>query len=219
VSPPSDLDSLTPGQLKELVLQLLAEVGALKQTVAALREENARLKGLKGRPVIKPSGMEQATASSGTKSPRDTPRRGKVRPRVSVEDCVLSIAAPAGSRFKGYETSLVQDVILSVQAIRYRRERWVRPHGQALIAPLPGGVAGHFGPQRRRLVLMLYPQGQSTPPRLVALLRSIGVAISERQAAAADRTPRFLSRREPGRAARRTCQRLLDIRRRHRRAP
>ena len=34
VSPPSDLDSVTPGQLKNLVLQLLAEVGALKQTVA-----------------------------------------------------------------------------------------------------------------------------------------------------------------------------------------
>jgi hypothetical protein len=181
VSPPSDLDSLTPGQLKDLVLQLLAEVGALKQTVAALREENARLKGLKGRPVIKPSGMEQATAPSATKSPRDKPRRGQVRPRVSVEDRVLRIAAPAGSRFKGYETYLVQDVILSVQAIRYRRERWATPDGQTLIAPLPGGVAGHVGPELRRLVLMLYHQGQSTLPRLVALLRSIGVAISERQ--------------------------------------
>jgi hypothetical protein len=31
------------------------------------------------------------------------------------------------------------------------------------------------------LVLMLCHQGQSTLPRLVALLRSIGVAISERQ--------------------------------------
>ena len=26
----------------------------------------------------------------------------------------------------------------SVQAIRYRRERWVTPDGQTLIAPLPG---------------------------------------------------------------------------------
>ena len=49
-----------------------------------------------------------------------------------------------------------------VQAIRYRRERWVTPDGQTLIAQLPGGIAGHFGPELRRLVLMLYHQGQST---------------------------------------------------------
>lgn len=178
---PPDLDSLSAAELKELVVQLLGEVTALKQTVAAQREEIGRLKGLKGPPAIKPSGMEQATAPQGRKPGREKSRRGKVRPRVSIEDRVLSIAAPAGSRFKGYEPYLVQDVILSVRATRYRRERWVTPEGQTLIAPLPEGVVGHFGPDLRRLVLMLYHQGQSTLPRVVALLRSVGVAISERQ--------------------------------------
>jgi hypothetical protein len=139
------------------------------------------LKGLKGRPTIKPSGMEQATAPSGTTPTRDKPHRGKVRPRVGVEDRVLTVAPSAGSRFKGYETYLVQDVVLSVQAIRYRRERWVTPDGQTIIAPLPAGSVGHFGPELRRFVLMLYHQGQSSLPRLVALLRSIGLAIAERQ--------------------------------------
>lgn len=178
---PSDLDSLTQAQLKDLVLQLLAEVAMLKQTVTAQREEIARLKGLKGPPTIKPSGMEQATPRSGTKPTRDKPRRGKVSPRVSIEDHTLNVTPPTGSRFKGHETYLVQDVILSVQAIRYRRERWVTPDGQTIIAPLPPGIDGHFGPELRRLVLMLYHQGQSTLPRVLALLRSIGVAISERQ--------------------------------------
>lgn len=179
--PPIDPDALNPAELKELVVQLLSEVAALKQTVAAQREEIARLKGLKGPPSIKPSGMERATAPPPLKPGGGKPGRGKVRPRVSIEDRIVRISAPAGSRFKGYESFLVQDLVLSVRAVRYRRERWVTSDGQTILAPLPTGIDGHFGPDLRRLVLMLYHQGQTTLPRLTAFLRSVGVAISERQ--------------------------------------
>jgi hypothetical protein len=181
VPPPPDLDSLPAAQLKELVIQLLGEVAALKQTVAAQQAEIARLKGLKGPPSIKPSGMEQATSPTGSKPVGGKPRRGKVRPRVNIEDQVLRVTAPAGSRFKGYVHDLVQELVLSVRAVRYRRERWIASDGQIFIAPLPDGTCGHFGPDLRRFVLMLYHQGQSTLPRVTALLQSLGVAISERQ--------------------------------------
>lgn len=162
VPPPLDPDALTPVQLKELVAQLLAEVAVLKQTVAAQREEIARLKGLKGPPSIKPSGMERATASPSAKPGRDKASRGKVRPRVSIEERFVPVTAPAGARFKGYESFLVQDLVLSVRAVRYRRERWITPDGRSLLAPLPAGIDGHFGPDLRRLVLMLYHQAR--PP-------------------------------------------------------
>jgi hypothetical protein len=46
---------------------------------------------------------------------------------------------------------------------------------------LPAGIAGHFGPQLRRFVLAQYHKGQMTVPRLVTLLRSLGICISKRQ--------------------------------------
>jgi hypothetical protein len=178
--PPADPDTLSPAELKALVGALLSQVTELERTVAAQREEIARLKGLKGRPPIKPSGMEQATEP---KPPRGAQGRGrgKVEPRVAVEERVLHATVPPGSRFRGYQDFLVQDLVLRTEAVRYRRERWLTPEGRLIVAALPGGVDGHFGPELRRYVLAQYHQGQTTVPRLVAQLRGLGIAISKRQ--------------------------------------
>ena len=126
--------------------------------------------------------MEQGTEPKP--SSRDRPgrrRRGKVVPRVAVEERVIRATVPPGSRFRGYQDFLVQDLVLRTEAVRYRRERWLTPDGQLVVAPLPDGVEGHFGPELRRFVLAQYHQGQTTVPRLVAQLRAVGIAISKRQ--------------------------------------
>ena len=51
---PSEFYDLPAIELKHLVLQLLAENAEQARQIAALREEVARLKGLKGPPNIKP---------------------------------------------------------------------------------------------------------------------------------------------------------------------
>ena len=178
---PPDIDGLPPAELKQLVLRLLEENAEQKRVIAELREEIARLKGLKGRPHIKPSGMENGTSPKPGGKRGGRRGRGKATPRVNVEEQILKAEVPEGSRFKGYEDFVVQDIVLRVRVIRYRRERWVTPDGRTVIAPLPAGVTGHVGPELRRFVLSQYHQGQVTMPRLLAQLQAIGVSISKRQ--------------------------------------
>jgi hypothetical protein len=185
---PQDIDELTKSELRAAVLALLSKVKELEQLVKAQGDEIARLKDLNQRPKIKPdkpSGMEKETSAKSKRGGDGLGgrlRRGPKRaPRVAVEDEVLSPPIPPGARFKGYQDYIVQDLVIRPRVIRYRRARWVTAEGETIIAPLPAGVEGHFGPELRRFVLMQYHQGQVTVPRLVALLKSLGVDISKRQ--------------------------------------
>lgn len=185
---PDQIERLTIGELRSLVESLMAEMvrlrednSALRAENAALKEEIARLKGLPPRPKLKPSGMEKASAQPSGQ-PKRKRRRGPKRDRLVIgEERVLSAAAPLGSRFKGYEDIVVQDLLLVPQVIRYRRERWLTPEGRTIIALLPAGIVGGFGPSLRRFVLAGHVQGQITSERLTALLEGIGIVISKRQ--------------------------------------
>jgi hypothetical protein len=122
MAPPADLDGLTHADLKSLVLKLLEQVAELQRTVAAQRDEIARLKGGPGRPNIRPSGMEQATEAKPAGSNRLRPRGG-TRSKLSIdEERTVKVAAPPrGSRFKGYTSFLVQDLMIRRHVVNFRR--------------------------------------------------------------------------------------------------
>jgi len=177
-----DIEGLTPNDLKRLVLQLLEQVAALNETVAALRDEIARLKGLNGRPPIKPSGIEGSSAATRV-GRRKTKRRGRGSKRLVIdEDRIVAAAVAPGSRFKGYQDYVDQDLVVRRHVIRLRRERRLMPDGTTVVAPPPAGIVGHFGAELRRFVLAQYHRGQVTVPRLVARLHDLGIAISRRRA-------------------------------------
>src|SRR3954453_257526 len=193
VPPPNVTTPLSSTALRELVSDLAGKIARLEQEVEqlrlansnlrldnqALKDEIARLKNLPPRPPFKPSGMEKATQPRPT-GPGRRPGRGAKRDRVTRE-VTLRAEVPPGSRFKGYKTVVRRHLILTAEAVRYKRERWVTPEGQPLIAPLPVGVTGGFGPGVRRFCLALHTQGQVTTERLTDLLNGIGLSISKRE--------------------------------------
>lgn len=206
LSPPSESsDDLAISELRRFVAKLAAEVErlrvegvagadaietrdvvilALKAEVHALKDEIARLKGLPPRPKFikgKPSGMEKATSPAAGKG-RSKRRRGSKRDKLEVtRDIVVRALAPPGSRFLGYEDIIVQDLRITVETVRYRKERWSGPSGERIIASLPLGILGGYGPELRRFIAAGHFQGQITTERLTALLTGMGLDISKRQ--------------------------------------
>lgn len=181
---PLNVDGLGLEELKSLLVQVLEELARVKAENAELREENSRLKGLKGRPKLKPSGMEKATEPEApAKGQRKIGRRGPKRSKLTITETKVVRAenVPAGARSKGYEEFVVQDLIVEARTVLYRRERWLTPTGETIVAPLPAGITSHFGPTLKRFVLAHYHQGQTTMPRLLALLADLGVVVSKRQ--------------------------------------
>src|SRR5271165_465536 len=198
---PDSLDRLSHADLIGVVRDLIGEVsrlraenerlgGALAQLRIehqAVKDELARLKKLPPRPPHKPSGMDKATEAKGPeagedKGGRSTRRRGSQLDKLTIGATVVVRAkAPPGSRQKGYEDVVVQDLSLTPAVTRYRRERWETPDGKMILAELDCGIVGGYGPNLHRLVLGLHFSGQMTCERIVALLNGMGVVISKRQ--------------------------------------
>jgi hypothetical protein len=202
---PSSIDSLENLSLTELaglVRRLIGEVerlraeseklnaalAAAKRETQELKDEIRRLKGLPPRPPMKPSGMEKATdrpaAAEEPSAAEASPprRRGPGVSKLRIDRTVtLPAPAPTGSRHKGYEEIIVQDIAIKPEVTLYRRERWTTPDGRTVTADLPAGVVGGCGPNLHRLVLTLHFQGQMTCERIVAVLTAAGLSISKRQ--------------------------------------
>ena len=181
----------------ETILELRAGNERLRETIAVhtetiemLKAEIRQLKRLPGKPDIKPGagdgdgkgsggkGLEGGRRSSGASKKRRGPKQGRKdakRVVVCVED------APEGSVHKDYQDYHAQLLELEVHNVVFQRERVVTPDGRIIVAELPDGVIGGFNLELHRFVLMLYHQGQSTIPRITALLDAIGLDISERQ--------------------------------------
>jgi hypothetical protein len=176
-----------------LIRQLMDRVAELERGHQELRDENARLKGQKERPDIKPSTLEKtekptAGADDGAGKGR---RRGKpTGPRT--EELVIHETTkaeppdlPPGATFRQLEPIVIQDLKIETWNTKYERARYDLPGGGSVLAPLPAGVlpveGGHFGAKLVAFILSQHYQAMVTQPVLLELLWDYGTAISSGQ--------------------------------------
>ncbi len=187
------LPDISDGERTPLVLQLLAiihfqheRLEQFEERVHQLEDEVARLKGLKARPQIAPSILEtppRLPRDPDAKRPGSAKRSKTAELTITDEKVIHLVPRPPGAIFKGYEDFVVQDLEIKPRVIRYRRERWMTPDGQYVLASLPADVlpGSHFGPDLICFILHQYHNQHVTQPLLLEQLRQLGIDISAGQ--------------------------------------
>lgn len=174
--------------LLNLVEELMMENRTLRTEVQRLRDENNRLKGEQGQPTIKANTKPTVPAgdpSSERERRRPTPRHvsSKLQQMVIDRTEVLAVAPallPPDAECKGHEPVVVQDVVFRTDNVLFQKEKWYSPSaGESYLASLPPGYGGGFGPGIKALPLVFAHAGQMSEPKILEVVRSVGVQISD----------------------------------------
>ncbi len=194
------IPQMQPEDLTDREALLLHLLGEREEYIQRLIDENARLKGEKGKPKIKPSRLEpkkksqnqqqQEEADSVEKKGHQQKRPGSAKRRKTASLTIHSTQIikpsqeiPTGSEFKGYKDYTVCDLKLEPHNILYRQERWKTPTGEDLSGKLPDYVLkqGHFGSRLKSYLLYQYHHCHVTQPLLLEQMREWGIDISAGQ--------------------------------------
>ena len=174
--------------LSNLVEDLVAEVQALRAELAQVKDENARLKGGQGRPKIRPGkaaggSTDYSSEQERRTAPKTWQKRGK-QDRVQVDRtervAVDPATLPADAELKGYETVVVQDLVLHTDTIAFELAVWYSPsERRSYRAQRPVGYdVGTFGPHLRALVLTLAYGGGMSESKILELVEEAGIVLS-----------------------------------------
>jgi hypothetical protein len=175
-------------RLLNLIENLSADLSAANREIQRLRDEINRLKGEMGKPLFKPK-SSPVSKDHSSESERNTPRKHSKQPKnykIKIDrEQVLEVertSLPEDAEFKGYEETIVQDVVFHTDNILFHKEKFYSPSEQkTYLADLPQGYQGQFGPGIKSLIGVLYFASQVSQPKIVELLESVGVFISEGQ--------------------------------------
>jgi regulator of replication initiation timing len=172
--------------LMNLVETLSAKVQALTEENQRLRDENNRLKGEQGKPTFRRTKQALLHSSEQERHVSKPHHKANKQAQIKIDQVeVLKVDAhllPEDAQFKGYEDVTVQDITFRTHNIKFRKETYYSPeHKKTYLAALPTGYSGQFGPAVKAWVLTLYYADGMSQPKILDLLRTVGMSISAGQ--------------------------------------
>ena len=180
-----------PAQERTPLVERLLEIIQLQaEQLQQLKDEIAILKGLKARPKIRPSKLDEQAGQEQKKTDEESPTEPASRKRsktasLEIHDTKIlppEVKIPEGSKLTGYDDFVVQDLIIQAHNVKYRLERWQTPEGTYIVGQLPKGLeGGHFGPTLMSYILYQHYHCHVTQPLLLEQLREWEIDISSGQ--------------------------------------
>ena len=179
--------------LRQVVIFLMNQVESLHakvqeqaEEIQRLRDENNRLKGEQGKPVVRPN--KPAADLSSRKERRESKfhKKGCKQTEIRIDRIevlkVVTELLPKDAVFKGYDEVVVQDLEFRTDNVKFRKEKFYSPsEKRTFLAEMPPGYTGQFGPGVRAWVLALYYAAGMSEPKILELLHTIGLQISSGQ--------------------------------------
>jgi hypothetical protein len=180
--------------LVNLVENLVEKIEDLEDKLQKSKDEINRLKGEQGKPHIRKQSKddndnngssdhssEESRKDRGNKPPPK--QKSKKMEAVKIDrQITLKISKdelPDDAVFKGYETRVFQDIKPITDNIEFRREIYYSSSlNKTILASLPKGYHGEFGPGVRALILFLYRDSCMTQPAIARFFTTFGIQIS-----------------------------------------
>lgn len=162
-------------QIEALTVKIQQQDKRLEQLEAEIRTH----KKLKGKPQLSASKLNESAEDSPASRKRVGKRSKKLDFKVDEWCEIQPHEIPEGSKFNGYRTYDVQEIVLQRRNIRFQLAEYVSPDGKTLVGKLPKAFNhGHFGPKLVSYILYQHYQCRVPQPLIYEQLRDLGIEIS-----------------------------------------
>lgn len=179
-------------QQGEQLLQQAESLSKQSEKIDELLTEIRQLKKLSKKPKLRASNLPKdkddkddeppADGANNLKRPGSAKRSKNTNLNIHREEIIGVEHVPAGSVRKGYQSFIIQDLMIQSVVTKYRLERWQLADGSYITATLPKELQGHhFGPTLRAYILHQHHHQCVTQPLLHKQLVEWGIDISTGQ--------------------------------------